>query len=113
MRAQMKSMAMIRKQPIPKWRQRGGDPDVEQAPDAEGKVGTRQARVARALPVRDTAAGDSEDFFSGYLAVVAIRLRRFPPQPQRRRAGRAVFDYADFTGTKRTPRFIRNSTIYL
>jgi penicillin-binding protein 2 len=29
----------------------GGDPDVEQAPDAEGKVATRQARVARAQPV--------------------------------------------------------------
>src|SRR4029453_6124142 len=29
----------------------GGDPDVEQAPDAQGQVSARQARVARALPV--------------------------------------------------------------
>jgi penicillin-binding protein 2 len=29
----------------------GGDPDVEQAPDAEGRVDTRQTRVARAQPV--------------------------------------------------------------
>ncbi|PYL88793.1 MAG: hypothetical protein DMF14_15610, partial [Verrucomicrobia bacterium] len=54
----------------------------------------------------------SEDSFNGYL-VVAIRLRRSHPQHQRRRAERAVFDYADFTGTKRTARSIRNSTIYL
>ncbi len=29
----------------------GGDPDVEQAPDAQGRVTARQARVARAVPV--------------------------------------------------------------
>jgi penicillin-binding protein 2 len=29
----------------------GGDPDVEQAPDAEGRVAARQTRVARAQPV--------------------------------------------------------------
>src|SRR5438132_1252606 len=29
----------------------GGDPDVEQAPDAQGQVSARQTRVARALPV--------------------------------------------------------------
>ena len=108
----MKSMAMIRKQPIPRWRQRGGDPDVEQAPDAQGQVSTRpSARRSRAFRWRHRRR--SEDFFNGYLGVIAIRLRRFPPQLQRRRAGRAAFDYADFIGTKRAPPFIRNSTIYL
>jgi hypothetical protein len=29
----------------------GGDPDVEQAPDAQGQVSKRQTRVARALPM--------------------------------------------------------------
>jgi penicillin-binding protein 2 len=40
----------------------GGDPDVEQAPDAEGRVGTRQARVARAQPVA-TPPPDRRGFF--------------------------------------------------
>ena len=40
----------------------GADPDVEQAPDAEGKVGTRQTRVARALPVA-TPQPEKRGFF--------------------------------------------------
>src|SRR5205814_2341235 len=97
MRAQMKNMAMIRKQPTPRWRQRAVIP-------MSSKRRTLKGKSAHAKPVwpalfRSRRRRKSEDSFNGYLDI-AIRRRRFHHQRQRRRAGRAVFDYADFTGTK-------------
>ena len=90
----------------------GGDPDVEQAPDAQGQVSTRQTRVARARSSGDTA-GEARIFSTVIWGSSQSACGDSHLQPQHRRAGRAAFDYADFIGTKRTPPFIRNSTIYL
>src|SRR5438477_10123408 len=97
MRAQMKSMAMIRKQPTLRWRQRALIPTSSKRRTLKGK--SAHAKPAWPALFRSRRRSrKSEDSFNGYLAVVAIRRQRF--LHQRRRAGRAVFDYADFTGTK-------------
>src|SRR4029450_5048034 len=49
----------------------GGDPDVEQAPDAQGQVSARQTRVARALPA--TTPPQKRGFFQRVFG------RRNPP----------------------------------
>jgi len=68
-------------------------------------------RVRRVLSLFLLQFRSGEGFFSVYLEVTAISLRRFPRR--HRRAGRAVFDYADFIGKKRARRLIPHSTIYL
>src|SRR6266480_4958851 len=99
MLAQMKSMAMIRKQPIPRWRQRAVIPMSSKRRTLKGKSAPAKPAWPALFRSRPRSR-KSEDSFSGYLAVIAIRRRRFHHQRQRRRADRAVFDYADFTGTK-------------
>src|SRR6184192_951809 len=64
----------------------GGDPDVEQAPDAEGKVGTRQTRVARALPVA-TPQPEKRGFFQRLFGHRNPPAAIPPPTPSRRSRG--------------------------
>ena len=67
----------------------GGDPDVEQAPDAEGKVGTRQARVARAVPVatpQPERRGFFQRLFGGHRNPPAA-IPTPTPTPSRRSRG--------------------------
>jgi penicillin-binding protein 2 len=67
----------------------GGDPDVEQAPDAEGKVGTRQARVARAVPVatpQPERRGFFQRLFGGHRNPPAA-IPTPAPTPSRRSRG--------------------------
>jgi hypothetical protein len=52
----------------------GGDPDVEQAPDAQGQVEKRQTRVARAVPV--ATPPEKRGFFQRLFGG-----RRNPPAP--------------------------------
>ena len=61
----------------------GGDPDVEQAPDAEGKVGTRQTRVARAQPVatpQPERRGFFQRLFGGHRNLSLIHISE-PTRP--------------------------------
>jgi penicillin-binding protein 2 len=67
----------------------GGEPDVEQSPDAEGKVGTRQARVARAVPVatpQPERRGFFQRLFGGHRNPPAA-LPTPAPTPSRRSRG--------------------------
>ena len=62
----------------------GGDPDVEQAPDAEGRVGARQTRVARAQAVA-TPPPERRGFFQ---RLFGRRSTPAPaPTPSRRSRG--------------------------
>jgi len=62
----------------------GGDPDVEQAPDAEGRVGARQTRVARAQAVA-TPPPERRGFFQ---RLFGRRSAPAPaPTPSRRSRG--------------------------
>jgi len=64
----------------------GGDPDVEQAPDAEGKVGTRQTRVARAQPVA-TPPPERRGFFQRLFGRRSAPAPAPTPTPSRRSRG--------------------------
>ena len=64
----------------------GGDPDVEQAPDAEGKVGTRQARVARAQAVA-TPPPERRGFFQRLFGRRSTPAPAPAPTPSRRSRG--------------------------
>jgi penicillin-binding protein 2 len=65
----------------------GGEPDVEQAPDAEGRVGTHQTRVARAQPVatpQPKRRGFFQRLFGGHRSTPAPAPT---PAPSRRSRG--------------------------
>jgi len=64
----------------------GGEPDVEQAPDAEGKVGTRQARVARAQPVA-APQPERRGFFQRLFGRRSTPAPAPTPTPSRRSRG--------------------------
>jgi penicillin-binding protein 2 len=64
----------------------GGDPDVEQAPDAEGKVGARQTRVARAQPVA-TPPPERRGFFQRLFGRRSTPAPAPTPAPSRRSRG--------------------------
>jgi penicillin-binding protein 2 len=64
----------------------GGDPDVEQAPDAEGRVGTRQARVARAQSVA-TPPPERRGFFQRLFGRRSTPMPAPTPTPSRRSRG--------------------------
>jgi penicillin-binding protein 2 len=63
----------------------GGDPDVEQAPDAEGRVATRQTRVARAQPV--TPPPERRGFFQRLFGRRSTPAPAPAPTPSRRPRG--------------------------
>src|SRR5204862_110153 len=69
----------------------GGDPDVEQAPDAEGKVGTRQTRVARALPVA-TPQPEKRGFFQRLFGHRNPPAAIPPPTPTPSRRSRSTVE---------------------
>jgi penicillin-binding protein 2 len=65
----------------------GGDPDVEQAPDAQGQVATKQTRVARALPVA-TPQPERRGFFQRLFGGHRNPPAAIPtPTPRRRSRG--------------------------
>jgi penicillin-binding protein 2 len=67
----------------------GGEPDVEQAPDAEGRVSARQTRVARAQPVappQPERRGFFQRLFGGHRNPPAV-IPPPTPTPSRRSRG--------------------------
>jgi len=64
----------------------GGEPDVEQAPDAEGRVATRQTRVARAQPVA-TPQPERRGFFQRLFGRRSTPAPAPTPTPSRRSRG--------------------------
>jgi penicillin-binding protein 2 len=64
----------------------GGEPDVEQAPDAEGRVAPRQTRVARAQPVA-TPPPERRGFFQRLFGRRSTPAPAPTPTPSRRSRG--------------------------